>query len=134
MSSDNAITELLRSKGLRVTPQRVAILRLLMRGGHLTLDQVLNELRKEEPNISISTVYNTLNTLTKLGILRSFEADGKTWYEARREPHVNVICEDTGQIIDVNADLSAIEREVSKLGILVKDLSVIIHANCRGSQ
>ena len=134
MSSDNAITELLRSKGLRATPQRVAILRLLMRGGHLTLDQVLNELRKVEPNISISTVYNTLNTLTKLGIIRSFEADGKTWYEAHREPHVNVICEDTGQIIDVNIDLSAIEREVSKLGILVKDLNVIIRANCRGGQ
>ena len=132
MSSDNAITELLRSKGLRVTPQRVAILRLLMKGGHLTLDQVLNELRKEEPNISISTVYNTLSTLTKLGILRSFEADGKTWYEVRREPHVNVICEDTGQIIDVNIDLSAIEREVGKLGILVKDLSVIVRGDCRG--
>ena len=133
MNSTDKIIELLRSKGLKVTPQRMAILRLLMNGGHFTIDQVLNELRKAEPNISISTVYNTLNTLTKLGILRSFEIDGKTWYEIRREPHINVICEDTGQIMDVDIDLSAIEKEISRLGILVKDLDVIIRADCRNT-
>ncbi len=107
MGSINEIIELLRSKGLKATPQRVAILQLLMNGGHFTMDQVLNELRKIEPNISISTVYNTLNTLVRLGILRSFEADGKTWYEMRKDPHINVICEDTGQIMDVDIDVSA---------------------------
>lgn len=133
MGSINEIIELLRSKGLKATPQRVAILQLLMNGGHFTMDQVLNELRKIEPNISISTVYNTLNTLVRLGILRSFEADGKTWYEMRKDPHINVICEDTGQIMDVDIDVSAIEREVSKLGIEIKDLNVIIRGNCRGT-
>ncbi|ADN51618.1 Fur family transcriptional regulator [Vulcanisaeta distributa] len=133
MGNINEIIELLRSKGLKVTPQRVAILQLLMNGGHFTMDQVLNELRKIEPNISISTVYNTLNTLVRLGILRSFEADGKTWYEMRKDPHINVICEDTGQIMDVDIDVSAIEREVSKLGIEIKDLNVIIRGNCRGT-
>ncbi|WP_054854315.1 Fur family transcriptional regulator [Vulcanisaeta distributa] len=131
MSSTDEVIKLLRNKGLKVTPQRVAILQLLMGGGHFTMDKVLDELRKMEPNISISIVYNTLNTLVKLGILRSFEADGKTWYEIRKDPHINVICEDTGQIIDVNADTSMIEREVGKLGIVVKDLNIIIRGNCQ---
>ncbi|WP_243680237.1 transcriptional repressor [Vulcanisaeta souniana] len=107
------------------------MLRLLRGGGgHFNIDQVLNELRKTEPNISISTVYNALNTFVKLGILRSFEADGKTWYEMRKEPHINVICENTGQIIDVNVDISTIEKRLSSMGIIIEDLIIVVHGNC----
>ncbi len=122
--------ELLRSVGLKATPQRIAIIKLLINGGHFSIDQVFNEVRVVEPTISISTVYNTLNALVKAGILRSFEANGKTWYEMRRDPHVNVICEDTGQIIDVDVNLAWVEEELRRSGIDVKDLNVIVRGNC----
>ncbi|MGC8570818.1 Fur family transcriptional regulator [Caldivirga sp.] len=128
MSEDTV--DLLRSKGLKITPQRVAILRLLSRGGHYTIERVHDELKSIEPGISISTVYNNLSALTRLGILRSFEVNGKTWYEIAKHPHLNVVCEDTGQIIDVDVDLTWIINELVNRGIEVKDLNVIVNGNC----
>ncbi len=132
MSKEEA-TSLLRSRGLKVTPQRVAILRILLNGGHFNITQLLNEVRKIEPSISISTVYNTLTVLVNSGILRSFEANGKTWYEVKRQSHVNVVCEDTGEITDIYVDTSFIENELSKRGIKVKDLNIIVHGDCAGA-
>ena len=54
--NNDEIVNLLRSKKLKVTPQRIIITRLLLSGGHYTIDQVLNEVKKVDPSISISTV------------------------------------------------------------------------------
>ncbi|ABW00912.1 Fur family transcriptional regulator [Caldivirga maquilingensis] len=128
MSED--LANLLRSRGLKVTPQRIAILKLLSSGGHYTIEHVHDKLRDIEPGISISTVYNTLSTLTRLGVLRSFEANGKTWYEIAKHPHLNVICENTGQIIDIDVDLTWIMDELMRRGIKVKDLNIIVNGDC----
>ncbi|MEM3862202.1 MAG: transcriptional repressor, partial [Thermoplasmatales archaeon] len=66
----------LRERKLKVTPQRVLILKILNRGGHYTGEQVYNLIKKEIPGISISTVYNTLDTLHSKGLLNSFEVNG----------------------------------------------------------
>ncbi|QKR00423.1 transcriptional repressor [Metallosphaera tengchongensis] len=124
------IAEMLRNRGLKVTPQRIAVIRVMERGGHFSGEQIFNELRKTEPSISLSTVYNALETLEKAGIIRSFEAGGKTWYEMRMEPHVNVFCEDIGDIIDVDLDLENLQKSLVEKGIEPKNLSVIVYAEC----
>lgn len=122
--------ELLRRNGLKVTPQRLAILNLLIKGGHFSGEQIFQELKKTEPSISLSTVYNTLEVLEKAGIINSFEANGITWYEMRRKPHINVICEDKNEIIDVDVGLDEIVQQLSKKGLNVKNLSVVVYADC----
>ncbi|AEB95340.1 MAG: Fur family transcriptional regulator [Metallosphaera sp.] len=124
------IVEMLRTKGLKVTPQRIAVIKEMMRGGHFSGEQIFSELKKTEPSISLSTVYNVLDTLEKAGIIRSFEAGGKTWYEVRMEPHVNVYCEDLGDVMDVDLDLSSVQKELEGRGIEPKNLSVIVYAEC----
>ena len=64
---ETELANLLRQHGLKVTPQRIAILKLLYSGGHFNGEQIYNELKKSEPSISLSTVYNALNTLEKAG-------------------------------------------------------------------
>ncbi|QGR20177.1 Fur family transcriptional regulator [Stygiolobus azoricus] len=124
------LADLLRQKGLKVTPQRLSILKLLYSGGHFNGEQIYNELKKSEPSISLSTVYNALNTLEKAGLLNSFEVNGITWYEIKRDLHVNVYCEDSNQIIDVNVDLEGLYKELSEKGINVKSLNVVVIAEC----
>lgn len=124
------VAKVLRSRGLRVTPQRVAILRLLKRGQHYTLEQIFNAVKGSEPGISISTVYYTLNTFIKVGLVRSFEVSGKTWYEAWSEPHINVYCRDTGEIMDLQADLTPIISSIRAKGLNVEDLVVLAISNC----
>ncbi|ABP94942.1 MULTISPECIES: Fur family transcriptional regulator [Metallosphaera] len=124
------IAEMLRKRGLKVTPQRIAVIKTMIRGGHFSGEQIFSELKKTEPSISLSTVYNALETLEKAGIIRSFEAGGKTWYEMRMEPHVNVFCEDLGDIVDVDLDLGSLEKNLEEKGIQPKNLSVIVYAEC----
>lgn len=124
------LADLLRQKGLKVTPQRLSILKLLYNGGHFNGEQIYNELKKSEPSISLSTVYNALNALEKAGLLNSFEVNGITWYEIKRDLHVNVYCEDSNQIIDVNVDLEGLYKELSEKGINVKSLNVVVTAEC----
>lgn len=124
------LVNLLKQNGLKVTPQRLAILRLLAKGGHYTGEQIFETLRKEEPSISLSTVYNTLETLKKAGIINSFELNGVTWYEMRKVPHINVYCVDTEEIIDVDVELSGIYEEIKKRGIEVKGLNIVAYAEC----
>ncbi|MQL55729.1 Fur family transcriptional regulator [Acidianus ambivalens] len=122
--------EILRKKGLKVTPQRLAVLKLLSRGGHYSGEQIFEELKKNEPSISLSTVYNALEALESAGIINSFEANGITWYEMRRNPHVNVICEDKNEIIDVDINIDDIIQQLKNKGINVINLSVVAYADC----
>lgn len=122
--------EILRKKGLKVTPQRLAVLKLLSKGGHYSGEQIFEELKKNEPSISLSTVYNALEALESAGIINSFEANGITWYEMRRNPHVNVICEDKNEIIDVDINIDEIVQQLKNKGINVINLSVVAYAYC----
>ncbi len=69
--------ELLKSEGLRITPQREDILHLLARrpGGHSVQD-VFQEIRKKHRSISLDTVYRTLSTLANLGVLSQIKLHG----------------------------------------------------------
>jgi Fe2+ or Zn2+ uptake regulation protein len=123
--------EELKRRGLKVTPQRIAVLRIISQGGHFSGEQIYDTLKKNEPSISLSTVYNTLETLKQTGLLRSFEANGVTWYEVNKGSHVNVFCTDTNTIIDANVDLKSIEDKLEEMGFKVSMLSVIAYAECK---
>jgi Fe2+ or Zn2+ uptake regulation protein len=121
---------LLRQKGLKVTPQRLAILKLLYKGGHYTGEQIYEVLKKEEPSISLSTVYNTLEILKKSDIINSFELNGVTWYEIKKTPHINVYCIDTNEIIDININLAELYQKMQENGLIVKEVNVVAYAEC----
>ncbi|QXJ31513.1 Fur family transcriptional regulator [Saccharolobus shibatae] len=124
------LANLLRQRNLKVTPQRIAILKLIMRGGHYSGEQIYEELKKTEPSISLSTVYNTLETLKESGILNSFEANGITWFEINRKPHINVFCTDSNRIIDLDVEMDNFMDKLVKNGLDVKNVNIIVYADC----
>lgn len=101
-----------------------------MRGGHYSGEQIYEELKKTEPSISLSTVYNTLETLKESGILNSFEANGITWFEINRKPHVNVFCTDSNRIIDLDVEMDNFMDKLVKNGLDVKNVNIIVYADC----
>ncbi|MCY0860434.1 MAG: Fur family transcriptional regulator [Sulfolobaceae archaeon] len=131
---EKELVEFLRQKGLKVTPQRLAVLKLLSKGGHFTGEQIYDEIKRVEPSISLSTVYNALEALEEAGLINSFEANGVTWYELRKEPHINVICLDTNEIIDINTKLDTIYEILKNQGINVKAVNVVAYAECSNLQ
>ncbi|MGC9105321.1 MAG: Fur family transcriptional regulator [Thermoprotei archaeon] len=129
---EERIAEILRKHDLKATPQRIAVLKVLLNGGHYTGEQIYGEVKKKEPSISLSTVYNTLEVLERSGLVRSFEFMGVTWYEARLEPHVNVICVDDPErkIIDFDVNVEPIINALTSKGFNVKNVSLVAIAEC----
>lgn len=96
----------LKQAGLRITPQRKVICAYLAETDrHPSAYQVYEGLAETHPEISRATVYNTLNTLQKLGAIveLSFGAD-HTHYETNPAPHINLICLRCHKIIDYDGD------------------------------
>jgi Fur family peroxide stress response transcriptional regulator len=66
----------LNKKGLKVTPQRIAILEAILKlKNHPTADQVLEYIRNNHPNISTATVYKVLETLVENGLINKVKTD-----------------------------------------------------------
>ena len=96
------LIEMLREKGVKVTPQRLAIYEnILANKEHLTVDQIYQEVQKKFPTLSLTTVYHTLHLLTKIELLQELRCNnGISRYEPNKTPHINIICQNCGAISD----------------------------------
>ena len=97
-------TEILRQRGLRVTAQRVAVLRAVSRAPHVSADVVAETVRAEIGTISIQGVYDALSALTESGLLRRIQPAGSpARYEDRvGDNHHHLICRVCERMIDVD--------------------------------
>lgn len=84
----------LRSRGFRMTPQRMAILHVLRHAGtHLTPAQVYILARQEFPRITEPTVYRTLEFLAENGLVRPAQTgNGHFSYQIAGDDHHHLIC------------------------------------------
>jgi len=93
----------LHAQGLRMTPQRMAILHVLHHsGGHLSPTQVYERARKEFPSLTEPTVYRTLEYLAeKKFLLAAHVGNGKIVYELAEKQHHHLICHKCGNTVEV---------------------------------
>ncbi|MCU0459366.1 MAG: transcriptional repressor [Bacteroidales bacterium] len=84
----------LRAKGLRVTPQRLAVFEAVdLLHDHPTAEEVSQFIRKKHPDIALGTVYKTLETLVDRDILKRVKTDsGLLRYDAVKENHHHIYC------------------------------------------
>jgi len=93
---------LLRAHGLRATPQRVAITRLLLKQAtHATPGEVYAELKTDFPSMSQNTVYLTLDHLEHAGLLRRMHIAGQTVFDSNTWIHDHACCSHCGKIMDL---------------------------------
>jgi Fur family peroxide stress response transcriptional regulator len=104
MNDQQLITKL-HSKGYKVTPQRLAICKLLLSSkNHPSADQIYQEVKKTYPTISLATVYFTLDLLKDLGLVQELGfSERSSRYDPNTSPHINVICPKCGKIYDYEA-------------------------------
>lgn len=96
----------LRARGLRATPQRVVLHRIL-RGihGHVTAEELLARASRQLPSLSLPTIYAALALLEEMGEVRRVSALGGTaLYDTRRVPHHHVVCRVCGRVRDLQAE------------------------------
>ncbi len=93
------VMELLRARGLRMTPQRRAIVSQVMRAqGHISPTQVARQVQGDMPGVNASTVYRTLATLEEIGVLtHSHLETGAEYHRAEEAEHVHLTCGKCGR-------------------------------------
>jgi Fe2+ or Zn2+ uptake regulation protein len=107
MKTVDELTELFRDEGLRVTPQRQAIFRLLEGNDrHPTVEALYEAARRDMPTISLKTVYQTVNDLAGMGQVELLDLGTGS---ARVDPNVehlhhHLICTECGAVRDVVLD------------------------------
>ena len=130
----------LRSKGLRVTPQREKILQIFMDlpdGTHLSAEDLFNILSQKNENISLATTYRTLKLLSQFGYLRELDfAEGHKHYELNKEkrPHHHIICLNCNKTMEFEDELvnQVCYRIAQEKGVEVVDIQFKIYAVCAG--
>ncbi len=93
----------LRAQGHRLTGRGLLVVQTLSRcGGHLTVDSILEEIRREYPSTNKTTVYRTLELLSTLGMVAVTDlGSGKMEYELAGDPHHHLICYKCGAQTEV---------------------------------
>lgn len=108
----NTIIHSLRRKGLRITPQRRAILELLQDDPcHPTAEAIYRRVSVAMPDVSRTTVYNTLRELVEIGALAPVEdkSEGGMRYDTNTDSHHHLFCIRCHALIDLSRDFEGVE-------------------------
>lgn len=107
-----------RRRGLRATPQRLAIAAVVLgTDRHPSVQEVYEEVRKAFPTTGLATVYNTLHALAELGFVQELPYPGGLRFDADPAPHINLVCDGCGAIIDAHewdATVEMLRRHIAE--------------------
>lgn len=126
---------ILRRNGLRITPQRIAVLDYIMSTTtHPTAENIFAELIKVHPSLSLATVYKTLDTLKNEGVIQGYNlGEESKRYDGNIAPHAHFKCTSCKCIIDIDIP-QAIGALYSKLsqtdGLDIVGQEVLFYGNC----
>jgi len=128
--------ELLESRGIQPSAQRVAVAEFALRTtDHPSADVVWSRVKKGFPLVSRATVYNTLNLFVAKGLLRPLVlAEGKVVFDPNVDPHHHFIDEGSGAIHDVPWDAVSISRLQAPPEFQVKEYQVIMRGSRRAGK
>ena len=94
----------LRQTSLRVTKQRVAVLQAVREHPHADTETVIRSVRETLPTVSHQAVYDSLHTLTEVGLVRCIQPSGSVARYERRigDNHHHLVCRSCNLIVDVD--------------------------------
>ena len=117
MKRSQVIIQKLRDNGHKITPQRLAIAKVLAKSkGHPSVENIHHQLKKDFPTMSLATIYKNILLINSLGeVLELGFPDGSNRYDGKKPyPHPHVICIKCKRIVDLDLDsLDAMQKEVA---------------------
>ncbi len=98
----------LRTTGRRVTGQRKLLLQLIEEhGGHLDAHELFRLASEQNPRLSLSTVYRTMNLLRDLGLVNEVHLGEEHHHYELRPPseHFHLVCANCGRVVEIGGEL-----------------------------
>ncbi|MCK5031441.1 MAG: transcriptional repressor [Thermoplasmatales archaeon] len=104
--------KLLKENSLKITPQRLEILKYLdEHRTHPTVDEIYCALKEKTPSLSKTTVYNSVDALRDHGIIQSITISGSEQrYDYKHGMHHHFLCKKCGRIIDIDVECPNIDK------------------------
>lgn len=140
--SQSEITRLkenLKSKGYKLTPQRRAVVDIIIEneGKHLTAEELYDLVKVDCPEIGLATIYRTILLLEEMGIVSRLDlGDGCSRYELvhdeENHQHHHLVCTNCGKVMEVEGDLlEELEHNIEKkYKFQIKNHSVKFYGFC----
>lgn len=113
---ESHITDLLRDKGFKVTPQRLAIYSVLASTKtHPSAEMIFNQLQPSYPTMSLATVYKTIEILKEISLVQALNVGEDSFrYDANTSSHPHVRCMKCGRVDDLEGiDASGFVEDVA---------------------
>ena len=139
MTSDTRtqIEERVRAVGLKLTPQRFAVLDFLVRTReHPTADQISAALNRRFPRASRATIYNTLNALRDAGLVHEvYLDDAVARFDANIDQHHHFVCRICDKLEDVPFEVMG-ELTASRIGrgYKIEHYEIVLRGVCAACQ
>jgi Fur family peroxide stress response transcriptional regulator len=134
MTKESMISQM-RKKGLKATPQRLAIIGVLieLRDSHPGASLIYKKAKKKKKSLSLSTTYATLREFSRHGIIKTLQFDTmEDRYDGNLEEHINLICERCKKILDYNVPIAVDPKRVmKKTGFSITDTRLESYGLCR---
>lgn len=134
MTKESMISQM-RKKGLKVTPQRLAIIDVLIELGdsHPGASLIYKKAKKKKKSLSLSTTYATLNEFSRHSIIKTLQFDKmEDRYDGNLEEHINLICERCKKILDYNVPITVDPKRImKKTGFSITDTRLEYYGLCR---
>lgn len=132
MRSPEELTAAFRAAGLKVTPQRQLLFRLLHNNTtHPTAEMLFTAASQQMPGISLRTVYQTLTDLTEMGEIQSVEVGtGSHRFDPNVSEHHHAVCDGCGAVQDVYVKRTP--EPSAPHGFEVNDAHIVYRGLCSG--
>lgn len=115
----NAIINRLKEEGLRITPQRLNIIRIVTSDKeHPTIDEIYRQVKKDFPTTSLATIYKTVAVLREIGEVKEIPvSDGSNRFDGySTEVHSHLICTKCKKVVNasINEKIHIVASELFK--------------------
>ena len=124
--------KLLKENQIKITPQRLVILKYLdEHRTHPDVDKIYSELKEKNPALSKTTVYNSLEILRKHNLIQSLTISGsESRYDFKNTMHHHFLCKKCGGIIDIDIECPNIEK-ISRMGHRIDEVHGYFKGICK---
>ena len=111
MLTQQELVDRLRTRSVRVTPQRLAIAEAVLNStDHPTVQQIYERVRNNFPSMTLATIYSTLGVLERSGLIQELPFERMSRYEPNMDPHVNLVCIACENVMDADSGQEAVVR------------------------
>ncbi len=117
MKAKRNLSDILRERGYRLTPQRMIVLEAIEGADyHISAEEIHTKAHAKYPHINISTVYRTLELLKELGLVAETDLGGGRliYHPVGKAHHHHLVCRKCGKVQDI--DESVFERLRDEIG------------------